>query len=155
MRGSLRGQLPSGVGFALALIAFAWLLLALVMAVLVPGHWGDVLRIASVCAGVWGASAVLVQRGRSRSHDSAGRSSPISTGHRSSPQPRSPFWRRTPMIRRKNQEGIPETIAWASGRYADLHVVVRDLPVCAIRRRARRGFAFPDFGSEFRSKLDE
>ena len=46
------GQVLLGVGFSLALIAFAWLLFALVMAVLIPAHWGDVLRIVSVCAGV-------------------------------------------------------------------------------------------------------
>jgi hypothetical protein len=58
------GHVLWGVGFGLALIAFGWLLFAFVMAVLVPGHWGDVLRIASVCAGVWATSGVLIRRGR-------------------------------------------------------------------------------------------
>jgi hypothetical protein len=57
------GQLLSDTGLALALIAFAWAQPACIRAVLVPGHWGDVLRIGSVCAGVWIVSGVLIRTG--------------------------------------------------------------------------------------------
>lgn len=59
------------------------------------------------------------------------------------------------IFRRKRTDWIPETIACAGGDYADLHVVVRDMPSLRDPATGRRAYAFPDLGSEFRGKLNE
>jgi hypothetical protein len=54
----------TGIGFALGFLTALWLGFAVVVAAFVPGHWGDVLRIASVCLVVLAMSAVLIRIGR-------------------------------------------------------------------------------------------
>jgi hypothetical protein len=56
---------------------------------------------------------------------------------------------------RKRTDWIPETIAYAGGNHADLHIVVHDMPCLRDSATGRRGYAFVEFGSEFRCKLNE
>lgn len=56
---------------------------------------------------------------------------------------------------RNRTDWIPETIAYAGGDHADLHLVVRDMPCLRDPATGRRGYVFVDFGSEFRRKLNE
>jgi hypothetical protein len=68
MRTSIRRryrEVLSGIGFGLALLAAIWLGSAILMAALIPGHWGDVVRIASACVVAGIISVVLVRTGRS------------------------------------------------------------------------------------------
>jgi hypothetical protein len=51
-------------GLALATLTVLWLVSALAMATLIPGHWGDVARIALASLVSGTASAVLIRRGR-------------------------------------------------------------------------------------------
>jgi hypothetical protein len=51
-------------GLALATLTVLWLVSALAMASLIPGHWGDVARIALASLVSGTTSAVLIRRGR-------------------------------------------------------------------------------------------
>jgi hypothetical protein len=51
-------------GLTLATLTVLWLVSALAMASLIPGHWGDVARIALASLASGTASAVLIRRGR-------------------------------------------------------------------------------------------
>jgi hypothetical protein len=53
----------SGIGFTLGFLTALWLAFAVVVAAYVPGHWGDVLRIASVCLVPGVISAALIRIG--------------------------------------------------------------------------------------------
>jgi hypothetical protein len=53
----------SGIGLLLGVLTALWLAIAVVVAAYVPGHWGDVLRIASVCLVSGVISAVLIRIG--------------------------------------------------------------------------------------------
>jgi hypothetical protein len=53
----------SGIGFALGFLTVLWLAFAVVVAAHVPGHWTDVLRIASACLVSGVISAVLIRIG--------------------------------------------------------------------------------------------
>jgi hypothetical protein len=61
----------AGIGVALGFLMAAWLGFAIVVAAFVPGHWGDLLRIASVCLVVLAMSAVLIRIGRTAQDRSA------------------------------------------------------------------------------------
>jgi hypothetical protein len=53
----------SRIGLALGLLTASWLCFAVVAAAYVPGHWGDVLRISSVCLVSGVISTVLIRVG--------------------------------------------------------------------------------------------
>jgi hypothetical protein len=54
----------SGIGFALGFLAAVWLGFAIFAAAYVPGHWGDVVRIAGVCVVPGVTSIALIRIGR-------------------------------------------------------------------------------------------
>jgi hypothetical protein len=61
-----QGQVLSGVGWTLALLAVLYFVFSVVMATLVSGHWADVLRIGVVCLAASGVALWLIRTGRAR-----------------------------------------------------------------------------------------
>ena len=70
MRGSSTGSRPRqvllGIGLATALLALLYLAFAVCMAIYAPGHWGDVLWIASLCLAAGVIAVALIRTGRGR-----------------------------------------------------------------------------------------
>jgi hypothetical protein len=60
------GQVLSGVGWTLALLAAIYLGFAVALGSQAPGHWGDVVKIGAVCAAAGFGAFWLIRMGRSR-----------------------------------------------------------------------------------------
>jgi hypothetical protein len=58
------GQIAAAVGWSMALLAAAYLVFAVAVALIVPGHWSDVAKIAGVCFIVSSLAVWLIRTGR-------------------------------------------------------------------------------------------
>jgi hypothetical protein len=58
------------------------------------------------------------------------------------------------VFHRKKRDWIEETVT-ASGDFHGLHVVIRGMPCLRDPATSRRGYAYPDFGAEFRDGFDD